>query len=117
MKIEKIKSDDCVEYGYWKSEGNLTCRFVYHREDGPAVEYISGTKIWYFQGKYHREDGPAIEYINGDKSWYIYGNPHREDGPAIENAEYKNWYLEGNIIKEKDFEEALKIYNLSKICK
>ncbi len=29
-----------------------------HREDGPAIEYTSGTKMWYQNGKLHREDGP-----------------------------------------------------------
>ena len=24
---------------------------VLHREDGPAVEYVNGTKIWYLNGK------------------------------------------------------------------
>jgi hypothetical protein len=44
---------------------------ILHREDGPAVEYASGSKIWYLNGKRHREDGPAIEYANGDKAWYL----------------------------------------------
>ena len=41
---------------------------VLHREDGPAIEYASGTKEWYMNGKLHREDGPAIEYVNGEKT-------------------------------------------------
>ena len=42
-----------------------------HREDGPAIEQVSGYKAWYKNGKYHREDGPAIEYPNGDELWYL----------------------------------------------
>ena len=42
----------------------------FHRTDGPAIEYINGTKIWYTNDKLHRTDGPAIEYANGDKEWY-----------------------------------------------
>jgi len=42
-----------------------------HREDGPAIECVNGTKAWYNNGKQHREDGPAVEYANGDKSWYL----------------------------------------------
>lgn len=34
-------------------------------------------------GKLHRDDGPAIEHINGTKEWYINGELHREDGPAV----------------------------------
>jgi hypothetical protein len=30
-------------------------------------------KEWYINGQLHREDGPAIEYIDGSKSWYING--------------------------------------------
>tara|TARA_R110000868_G_scaffold75946_3_gene218773 strand:+ start:2380 stop:2592 length:213 start_codon:yes stop_codon:yes gene_type:complete len=25
---------------------------VLHREDGPAVEFANGNKVWYYQGKY-----------------------------------------------------------------
>jgi hypothetical protein len=65
-----------------------------HRTDGPAVEYNSGGKWWYVNGRYHREDGPAIEYGDGDKFWYINGLRHREDGPAVEwNDGKKEWYL------------------------
>ena len=52
-----------------------------HREDGPAIEYANGNKVWYINDKLHREDGPAVEYANGDKEWYINGKRHREDGP------------------------------------
>jgi hypothetical protein len=89
MQIERIEYEDYVVYGYYKGY------FTWHREDGPAVERSNGTKIWYLHGKLHRENGPAIEYANGDKAWY----------------------LEGKEIKEKDFEKAVKLYKLSKICK
>jgi len=42
-----------------------------HREDGPAVEYEDGSKVWFIDGKKHRVDGPAIEHADGDKWWYI----------------------------------------------
>ena len=43
----------------------------YHREDGPAIEYIDGTKFWYKNGKYHREDGPAVKWDFGTTEyWY-----------------------------------------------
>jgi|JI10StandDraft_1071094.scaffolds.fasta_scaffold1407532_1 hypothetical protein len=35
------------------------------------AEYPSGTKVWYKEGKYHREDGPAIEWIYGSEEWYL----------------------------------------------
>ena len=85
-----------------------------HREDRLAIEYISGDKTWYLNGKLHREDGPAIEKGNGDKEWYINGKLHREDGPAIEyvNGD-KEWYvngkkptieyINGKLYREKEF--------------
>jgi len=44
-----------------------------HREDGPAVVRINGTKEWYFNGKLHRTDGPAVEFASGSKEWHIDG--------------------------------------------
>ena len=29
-----------------------------HREDGPAIEWTSGYKSWYKNGKYHRQKKP-----------------------------------------------------------
>ena len=43
----------------------------YHRTDGPAIEFLDGTKYWYVNGKLHRLDGPAVEYSDGDKWWYV----------------------------------------------
>jgi len=32
-----------------------------------------GDKYWSLNGQFHREDGPAIEYINGNKRWFYHG--------------------------------------------
>lgn len=69
---------------------------IIHREDGPAIERITGTKEWWINGKLHRDDGPAIEWSDGDRWWYKNGLRHREDGPAIEgNYNHKEYYLNG----------------------
>lgn len=74
---------------YWK-KGSF-----FHRLDGPAVEYPSGTKEWYVDGLRHREDGPAIECANS-RHWYVNGKCHRLDGPAIEYEDKKTcWYING----------------------
>lgn len=52
---------------------------VYHRLDGPAVEYSNGEKAWYQDGKRHRLDGPAVEYSNGGKFWYIEDKEYTEE--------------------------------------
>jgi hypothetical protein len=46
---------------------------ILHREDGPAIEWVYGSKSWYLNGKCHREDGPAVEWVDGRKSWYLNG--------------------------------------------
>ena len=43
----------------------------YHRLNGPAIHYASGTKRWFINGKLHRINGPATHYNNGAKFWFI----------------------------------------------
>ena len=50
-----------------------------HREDGPAVECLNGTKYWFKHGKRHREDGPAFEYSNGDKYYWLENIEYTEE--------------------------------------
>lgn len=73
----------------------------WHREDGPAIEYVSGIKEWRQNDLLHREDGPALEHSNGCKKWFYEGLLHREDGPAVE---YKNgvkeWWVRGNMTRK-----------------
>src|SRR5210317_1951397 len=77
---------------------------VLSREDGPAIEYASGSKSWYLNGKLHREDGPAVEHASGGKYWYINDKRHREEGPAIESANGdKEWYINGEELTEEEF--------------
>jgi hypothetical protein len=44
-----------------------------HRTDGPAIEYVNGTKYWFIDGELHRTDGPAMIWSNGDKEWWLDG--------------------------------------------
>ena len=77
----------------------------FHRVDGPAVEYINGSKHWFFYGQRHRDDGPAEEWQDGSKFWFFYGQRHRSDGPAIEWPDgTKYWYFFGEgTYSEKEF--------------
>ena len=43
-----------------------------HRESGPAVELVNGTRKWYLHGQLHREDGPAVERVDGSCEWWLY---------------------------------------------
>ncbi len=60
---------DGTKYWYLEPAENR----VYHRLDGPAIEYAIGSKEWWQNGKLHRLDGPAIESCSGNKSYYING--------------------------------------------
>ena len=81
-------------------------------EDGPAIEYASGTKVWYINGKRHREDGPAMEWAFGSKEWWINNKRHREDGPARELVNgHKEWYIDGQEYSEEEFNKFCKISN------
>jgi len=63
----------------------------HHREDGPAIEYNNGYKVWYLNGKHHRENGPAVEYVNGEKFWFL-------NGKKLSEEEFNNRY-NGKIIE------------------
>jgi hypothetical protein len=77
-----------VTVNEWHTEWKLNGKT--HREDGPAIECVDGTKSWWIGGDFHREDGPAIEWANGAKSWYLNGvgmteEEHRaQTQPAVE---------------------------------
>ena len=72
--------------------------------------------VWYnLEGKYHRENGPALEWVNGSKSWWINGKRHRTDGPAVECADgYEEWWINGTQYSEQSFNEY--INNQNKPC-
>ena len=71
LAFESLVYDIRYEYDgacrYYNRQGQL------HRENGPAVVLLFGTKIWYYNGKCHRVDGPAVECADGAKEWFING--------------------------------------------
>ena len=84
-----------------------------HREDGPAIEAVDGTKYWIINGRFHREDGPAMEDSDGSKEWYYNGVPHRMDGPAMELANgFRGWFYHGKRIHCKTKEEFDRLIKL-----
>ena len=97
MTPQYIKINEDGDKTYWKNK-EMT---ILHREDGPAIEWVDGYKVWYLNGQPHREDGPAIEHGNGAKNWYKHGKRHREDGPAYEGADgTKFWIVNGFYHRE-----------------
>ena len=70
-------------------------------------------KQFFKNGLWHRDNGPAVEYKNGDKYWCKEGEYHRVDGPAIElNNGIKYWFYEGKSILCSSKEEFERIINL-----
>ena len=79
-----------------------------HREDGPAIEYASGTKEWWIHNCLHREDGPAIVWGNGGKEWRQNGKRHRIGGPAVIRSDGSNeWWLNGVRYTEQAYRAKL----------
>lgn len=50
-----------------------------HRLDGPALEWLDGTKRWKKAGKLHCLSGPAEEYADGSRYWWVEGNEYSEE--------------------------------------
>jgi hypothetical protein len=75
MTPQYIEIDEYGNKFYYKDKAMS----VFHREDGPAVEWLNGSKEWWLNGKIHREDGPAIEGANGYKYWYLNGVKYTEE--------------------------------------
>lgn len=103
MKAQYIKIDeDGTKFYYSDKEMKAL-----NREDGPACEYLDGTKCWFLNGKYHRQDGPAIEYSNGTNIWLLDGIRHRENGPAVEYSNgYKEWWIKGLKYTEEEYNKC-----------
>ena len=71
--------------------------------------YEQGREWLNAEGKPHREDGPAVEWANGSRVWYRDGELHREDGPAVERASgYKSWWIDGSRITKEEFDRRKK---------
>jgi hypothetical protein len=66
----KTKNNGCIRY--------YNDNHVPHREDGPAIEYPNGYKLYCINGKIHREDGPASIYPDGSKNYYLSGKNYTD---------------------------------------
>lgn len=74
MKSYKSKSLT-GEYDVWKNELK-----EFHNEDGPAIEYISGSsagyKAWLRNNNFHKEDGPARIWADGTCQYWLLGKEY-----------------------------------------
>ena len=75
----------------------------FHRLDGPAILWSSGSRSWFRDGLAHRDDGPAYEGYAGGIIWYRHGLKHRMDGPAVITANGRTEYwIDGVHVAEQD---------------
>lgn len=82
--------------------------YLLHREDGPALILINGSKEWRIKGELHREDGPAMTFPDGRQIWFFQGKRHREDGPAMEYGDgSKAWWINDKEFTEDEFHRFL----------
>lgn len=67
----------------------------------PGTVRQDGTKIWSKPGVgYHREDGPAIEWVDSVCKWYLNGRLSRLEGPgAYTPGGYRSWNVWGVVVK------------------
>ncbi len=75
-KVKVYKNGDVV----WCNNKN-----EFHRLGGlPALEWSSGSKSYYENGKRHRIDGPAIEYSDGYKEYWLFDKKYTKEQYDIE---------------------------------
>lgn len=68
------------------------------------IEEDSWRVVWIKDGVFHNEDGPAIEYAHGTKLWYLFGiQVSKEDIELFKSKKKLNKNLEEKLaIKEKE---------------
>lgn len=80
---------DVCEYShavYYYKKGTK----IVHRENGPAVEWWSGGKAYWINGKKHRLDGPAVIRFNNEVEWWIEGERLSLEKEKLLNIWYEN---------------------------
>ena len=93
---------------------NNEAPYELHREDGPAIENVDGSKVWIRFGeivqredsqggtRYYLGEGKEKFEFNGDTFWYTDGKTDREDGPAIIKANGDMYWLKEDSLHRED---------------
>jgi hypothetical protein len=63
----------------WKKKSQWVFN-LHSFNDQPAVEYPSGYKEWFKEGRQHRDSGPSIINSDGSMAWFKEGR-HLHDDP------------------------------------
>jgi hypothetical protein len=94
-RAENLKHLASMEVPYRVDEDGTE---YYKTKDGYRHEDINGFKAWYnAKGKLHRLDGPAIEYVNGSKSWWVNGEQMMSEGQFNRR---RAWMVKNNLLNE-----------------
>jgi hypothetical protein len=83
-----------------------------------CVTSAQGTKWWLNdEDRLHRLDGPALEWVDGSKAWYINNGLHRLDGPAIEDCSgaQELWVNNKKLTKKQFDRHPLVVFH--RLCK
>lgn len=76
---------------------SLARRMAGHPEIGPLVTAVGAPFAFTRNNRLHRDDGPALIYQDGHKVWYQDGAMHRADGPAVIIERRMKWFWRGKL--------------------
>ena len=96
-----LKNYSKVEVDEYGDKEYLNDEDENHRLDGPAIEYLNGSKRWLINGNYHRNIDLAEEYSDGEKLWRFKGERHR--GGGLCNSVYKCYYSQGKLYTKQQY--------------
>jgi len=91
----KIEIDELGTKRYLNDEGQ------HHRLDGPAVEYLDGSKYWYINRISHRNIDPSDKWSDREKYWWFKGERHRVGGSY--GSVYKPWCIHNKEYTKKEY--------------
>ena len=63
----------------------------------------------------HKDNGPSIEFKSGVKWWFKNGRLHREDGPTILNIKSKEYWIDGHKANEDEIKNIKRNYWIGKM--
>lgn len=52
--------------------------FTLNKSGTGMILYDNGDKVYYVNHFLHREDGPALDYVSGYRAWFINGKEFAE---------------------------------------
>lgn len=95
---------------------NYNAEMVDYDGESICVRLTTDNVYWLsvHSGTIHKENGPALIYPNGDRVWYKHGMYHNEYGPAVVFASgKKEYWLEDKIYDKKEWK---KLVDRRKVC-